>query len=95
MLSSETGGVAFFPKTMDEVDEIAGEVARDIRSQYTLGYHSTKPFTQGGYRMVKVEAHASGYGKLIVRTKSGYYPSAKSIPGGKSNQANARQPGGQ
>jgi VWFA-related protein len=95
MLSSETGGVAFFPKTMDEVDEIAGEVARDIRSQYTLGYHSTKPFTQGGYRMVKVEAHASGYGKLIVRTKSGYYPSAKSIPGGKSNQANARQPGAQ
>src|SRR5271168_360281 len=92
MLSSETGGVAFFPKTMDEVDEIAGEVARDIRSQYTIGYHSTKPFTQGGYRLVKVEAHASGYGKLIVRTKSGYYPSAKSVPSGKSNQADARQP---
>ena len=95
MLSSETGGVAFFPKTIDEVDEIAGEVARDIRSQYTIGYHSTKPFTQGGYRMVKVEAHASGYGKLIVRTKSGYYPSARQVPGGKSNQANARQPGAQ
>ena len=42
--------------------------------------------------MVKVEAHASGYGKLIVRTKSGYYPSARALPGGKGNEADARQP---
>jgi VWFA-related protein len=92
MLSAETGGVAFFPKSIDEVDEIAAEVARDIRSQYTIGYHSTKPASLGGYRLVKVEAHASGYGKLIVRTRTGYYPRAKSVPGGKSNQADARQP---
>jgi Ca-activated chloride channel homolog len=92
MLSSETGGVAFFPKSIDEVDEIAGEVARDIRSQYTIGYHSTKPASLGGYRLVRVEAHASGYGKLIVRTRTGYYPRAKS-PGGKGNEAEARQPG--
>ncbi len=91
MLSSETGGVSFFPKSMDEVDEIAAEVARDIRSQYTIGYHSTKPASLGGYRIVKVEAHAQGYGKLIVRTRTGYYPRVKSLPGGKGNQADARQ----
>jgi hypothetical protein len=45
----------------------------DIRRQYTLGYHSTKPITVPGYRTVKVEAHG-GHGKLIVRTRSGYYP---------------------
>jgi hypothetical protein len=56
------------------VDSIAAEVAQDIRRQYTLGYHSTKPMSQPGYRIVKVEAHAKGYRKLIVRTKSGYYP---------------------
>ena len=94
MLSSETGGVAFFPKGLDEVDEIAAEVARDIRSQYTIGYHSTKPASLGGYRLVKVEAHASGYGKLIVRTRTGYYPRVKT-PGGKNNQADARQPASQ
>ena len=94
MLSSETGGVAFFPKGLDEVDEIAAEVARDIRSQYTIGYHSTKPASLGGYRLVKVEAHASGYGKLIVRTRTGYYPRVKA-PGGKNNQADARQPASQ
>jgi Ca-activated chloride channel homolog len=95
MLSSETGGVAFFPKTINEVDDIAAEVARDIRSQYTIGYHSTKPAALGGYRLVKVEAHASGYSKLIVRTRTGYYPKAKSLPNGKGNQAEAHQPGAQ
>jgi len=95
LLSDQTGGVAYFPKTLGEVDEIAAEVARDIRSQYTLGYHSTKAFTLGGYRMVKVEAHAQGYGKLIVRTKSGYYPTVKGAPAtpAKTNKADARQPG--
>ncbi len=92
MLSSETGGVSYFPKTIGEVDDIAAEVARDIRSQYTIGYHSTKPFTQGGYRLVKVEARASGYGKLTVRTKSGYYPTTKAPLGSKSSRADARQP---
>ncbi len=95
MLSSETGGVAFFPKGLDEVDEIAAEVARDIRSQYTIGYHSTKPASLGGYRVVKVEAHAQGYGKLIVRTRTGYYPRVKSLPGSKGNEADARQPSAQ
>jgi VWFA-related protein len=91
MLSSETGGVSYFPKSLAEVDDIAAEVARDIRSQYTIGYHSTKPFTEGGYRLVKVEAHAPGYGKLIVRTKSGYYPTAQAV-GDKSRHAEAHPP---
>jgi len=93
LLSSETGGVAFFPKSLGEVDEIAAEVARDIRSQYTIGYHSTKPESLGGYRMIKVEAHASGYGKLIVRTRSGYYPRSKTAPIPKGSQADVRAHG--
>lgn len=74
MLSNETGGIAFFPKSLEEVDSIAGEVAKDIRNQYTIGYHSTKATSLGGYRVVKVEAKAPGLGKLNVRTKAGYYP---------------------
>ena len=57
LLSDETGGIAFFPKSLADVDTIAAEVARDIRNQYTIGYHSTKPPSQGGYRVLKVEAH--------------------------------------
>ncbi|MHB1672893.1 MAG: VWA domain-containing protein [Acidobacteriaceae bacterium] len=73
-LSRETGGIAYFPHSLQDVDQIAGEVALDIRNQYTIGYHSTKPVSLGGYRTVRVEAKAPGHGKLIVRTLRGYYP---------------------
>lgn len=79
LLSEETGGIAFFPRSLADVDPIAAEVAEDIRHQYTIGYHSTKPESVPGYRTVKVEARAPGYGKLTVRTRSGYYPQA--LPG--------------
>jgi VWFA-related protein len=74
MLSTETGGVAYFPKNIEQIDQIAAEVARDIRNQYTLGYHSTKPTTDPGFRRVEVTAEAKGEGKLIVRTRTGYFP---------------------
>jgi VWFA-related protein len=73
-LSEETGGQAYFPKSLKEVDPIAKEVADDIRTQYTIAYRSTKSPTLGGYRQVHVDAREKGYGKLSVRTRSGYYP---------------------
>jgi VWFA-related protein len=74
LLSDETGGLAFFPKNLGQVDQIAAEVARDIRNQYTIGYHSSKPASMGGYRVVHVDAKAKGSGKLSVRTRPGYFP---------------------
>jgi VWFA-related protein len=74
LLSAETGGVAYFPKSMEEVDQIAAEVARDIRSQYTIGYHSTKPSNVPGFRKINVEAQNASGGKLTVRTRTGYFP---------------------
>lgn len=86
MLSSETGGVAYFPKSLDQVDEIASEVAADIRNQYIVGYHSTKAASLGGYRTVHVEASAPGHKHLIVRTRRGYYAKA----GQRANMAAAK-----
>src|SRR5690348_4159865 len=74
LLSDETGGLAFFPKNLSQVDEIAAEVARDIRNQYTISYHSSKPASLGGYRVVHVDAKGKGYGKMTVRTRPGYFP---------------------
>jgi VWFA-related protein len=73
-VAQATGGIAFLPKTLAEVDEISSAVAHDIRSQYTIGYKPTTPKSVGGYRTIKVEARAKGYKKLVVRTRSGYYP---------------------
>lgn len=72
-LALQTGGVAFFPKDIGEVDNISRAVAHDLRNQYTLGYKPSNPQSNGGYRSVRVDAHAGGYGKLQVRTRSGYY----------------------
>ncbi len=73
-ISEETGGQSYFPRSLKEVDGIAAEVAQDIRTQYTIGYRSTNPPANGGYRQVRVDAKAKGYGKLTVRTRTGYYP---------------------
>jgi Ca-activated chloride channel homolog len=81
-ISERTGGIAFFPRTLDEVDAISSTVARDIRNQYTIGYKPTTPKTAGGYRTIKVEARASGHGKLVVRTRSGYYAGQEQAAGG-------------
>ena len=73
-IAEQTGGVAYFPKSLKDVDPIAAQVAEDIRTQYTIAYRSTNPPSKGGYRQVHVEAKSKGSGKLDVRTRSGYFP---------------------
>jgi Ca-activated chloride channel homolog len=71
-LAKNTGGVAFFPQSLDEVDKITRTVAHDIRSQYTLAF---KPGpAKSGYQAIQVEARGAARARLIVRTQSGYYP---------------------
>ena len=72
-LAVGTGGIAYFPKDLNEVDAISQSIAHDIRSQYILGYKPTNPQRNGGFRTVHVEARAKGYDRLQVRTRSGYY----------------------
>ncbi|MGA2922360.1 MAG: VWA domain-containing protein [Candidatus Sulfotelmatobacter sp.] len=83
VIAQRTGGLAFFPKTLDEVDEISRQVAHDIRNQYTIGYKPTNPKGTGGFRTIRVEAKAKGHGKMSVRTKSGYYAGTQPAAGTK------------
>ncbi len=82
IIAQRTGGLAFFPKTLDEVDEISRSVARDIRNQYTIGYKPTNPKGAGGFRQIRVEAKVKGQRKLTVRTKSGYYAGGQGAASG-------------
>jgi len=82
-LAERTGGIAFLPRTLGEVDDISRTVAHDIRSQYTIGYKPTTPKSVGGYRAIQVEAQKKGDGKLTVRTRTGYYAGQDAGPGGK------------
>jgi Ca-activated chloride channel family protein len=73
-LSEATGGEAFFPATLEEVTPICERIAKEIRNQYTLGYYPTNAAKDGSFREVKVEViPPSGYDRLSVRTRVGYY----------------------
>jgi Ca-activated chloride channel homolog len=73
-LADGSGGVAYFPETLDEVDNLTRTIAHDIRTQYMIAYRPSNQNSRPEYESLHVEAHAPGYGKLTVRTKNGYYP---------------------
>jgi VWFA-related protein len=72
-LAKGTGGVAYFPGTLDQVDTITRTIAHDIRGQYMIAYRPKNQNARPEYQSVKVEAHAPGYRALTVRTKTGYF----------------------
>jgi VWFA-related protein len=72
-LAESTGGVAYFPATLDQVDNITRTIAHDIRSQYMIAYRPRNQSLKPGYQSVRVQAQAPGYGVLTVRTRNGYY----------------------
>ena len=84
-MAEGTGGVAFFPKNLNEVDAITTEIAHDIRNQYTIQYKPTVPQSRGGFRTVKVQAKAPGYKNLQVRTRTGYYAGQQRAAAGGPN----------
>ena len=72
-LAQGTGGVAYFPESLDQVDSITRAVAHDIRSQYTIAYKPRNQSIKPEYQSLRVMASAPGYRNLTVRTRSGYY----------------------
>jgi len=76
-LAVATGGEAFFPKDLADVDRIANLVARDIRNQYTIVYSPTNAAMDGSFRTIKVTLNQKG---LTARTRSGYYATPDQQP---------------
>jgi len=74
LLTEATGGEAFYPKGVDDVDRIAHQVAHDLRNQYSIGYSPTNQKLDGSYRQIKVLV--TGPNKPVARTRSGYYANA-------------------
>jgi Ca-activated chloride channel family protein len=72
-LADSTGGAAFFPRTLNELDNISRTIGHDIRSRYTIGYKSSNSRQDSAYRTIQVQAQARGYRQLTVRTRKGYY----------------------
>ena len=69
-LAEQTGGRAFFPFKADETAADFREIARELRSQYSLAYVSTNRAHNGTFRNITVEPLQKG---LQVRAKVGYF----------------------
>lgn len=69
-LAKASGGATYFPDTAENVEQLAQQVAADIRNQYVLAYSPLNQNLDGTYRRIKVLA-----GRNTVRTRSGYYAS--------------------
>jgi VWFA-related protein len=74
-LAEATGGLAFLPETLEEVEPVCTQIAHDIRNQYTLAYYPSNTAKDGSFRRVEVRLDnlPRGRGKLSVRTRTGYY----------------------
>jgi Ca-activated chloride channel family protein len=70
-LAERTGGIAYYPASIDQIDSVALDLARQIRNQYTIAYAPTNQALDGSYRAIRVEARG-GSDRLIVHTRPGY-----------------------
>jgi Ca-activated chloride channel family protein len=70
-IARESGGLTFYPKGVADVDQIALQVAHEIRNQYTIAYSPTVPQMDGSFRQIKVTVNGPGH--PLVRTRTGYY----------------------
>jgi len=77
-ISHDSGGLAFYPKGASDVDEIALQVAHEIRNQYTIAYSPTVQQMDGSFRQIKVTVNGPGH--PVVRTRTGYYATPDSGP---------------
>ncbi len=76
-IADVTGGQAFFPTSARQLDEIYQKVLAQIRAQYTLGYVSTNPKSDGAWRKVEIRVVRKDDRGLKMRARKGYFATFK------------------
>ena len=73
-LSDLTGGRAFFPDSVYDLEDICTKIAVELKNQYVIGYSSTNAAKDGKWRKLRLKINPpKGLPHLNVRSKSGYY----------------------
>ena len=70
-MSSQTGGKAFVPEKITDLEAVFRQIAAELQAQYLLGYYSTDERADGGFRRISVRAPKRP--DLRVRARQGYY----------------------
>jgi Ca-activated chloride channel family protein len=81
-LAEETGGKAYFPNSVNELPEIAKDIASELRTQYLVSYSPTNESRNAAFHNIKVVVDdGPGKQKRIAITRSG----RTGIPGAKGS----------
>ncbi|MCX6544227.1 MAG: VWA domain-containing protein [Acidobacteria bacterium] len=76
-LSAPTGGQAFFPSSVKDIESAYDKVLADIKAQYALGYVSTNTRADGTWRKVDIKVTRPG---LKTRSRQGYFAPYRKSP---------------
>lgn len=77
-IAKETGGLAYFPKSAAELQEVASRILQTLRSQYVIGFQPTEVSTKSRYHALTVTvADAPGREKSTAITRAGYVNQTK------------------
>jgi VWFA-related protein len=69
-LTTRTGGTSYYPASIDEIDTVVLDLARQIRNQYTIAYAPLNQALDGSYRTIRVVVATPEH--ATVRTRAGY-----------------------
>ena len=69
-LSSATGGSYFEVSKKTTVDDIYSQIEQELRNQYSMGYVSDQPPSEGAYRNIRVTSKRKD---LTIQARQGYY----------------------
>ena len=72
-IADATGGQAFFPMSVRDLDSFYDKVLAQIRAQYTLGYLSTNGKADGAWRKVDIRVVRKDGRDNRIRSRKGYY----------------------
>jgi Ca-activated chloride channel family protein len=70
-LAEETGGAAFFPKGIGDLNRDFEQIQDELHSQYRLAYVASNKQLDGKWRSITVKV--KNRDDLVVRTRQGYY----------------------
>ena len=72
-MAALTGGDAFFPTSVKELEKIYARIEKTIAARYSLGYTSTDTRMNGSWRKVQVRLNRPEMKGVRLRTRQGYY----------------------
>ncbi|MEO8259755.1 MAG: VWA domain-containing protein [Acidobacteriota bacterium] len=73
LIAETTGGQAFFPSSVKELDAMYAKVLAEIRAQYTLGYLSSNEKSDGAWRKIEIKLGAKEHRDARIRSRKGYF----------------------